>query len=128
MTDSDIKIILSSDSNYEELTAEIFYEEKFIALLNQDEGLDSIKIEFPGPDVQENAVLRKIDLAVFEKALVEAKLKLRANTSPRGGTGHGFRLLWASPTSARTAPAVLCSPPRFEPYPPGCWFPKAQYR
>lgn len=82
MTDSDIKIILSSDSNYEELTAEIFYEEKFIALLNQDEGLDSIKIEFPGPDVQENAVLRKIDLAVFEKALAEAKLKLRANTSP----------------------------------------------
>ncbi|MFI3156661.1 MAG: hypothetical protein QX199_10940 [Methylococcaceae bacterium] len=77
MSDFDIKIILSSDSDYEKLTAEIFCGEKFIALLNQDEGLDNLKIEFPGPDVQEDAILRKIDLATFEKALAEAKRKIK---------------------------------------------------
>jgi hypothetical protein len=79
MLDSDIKIIFSSDSDYEELTAEIFYKDKFIALLNQDEGLDRLKIEFPGSNVVEDAVLRKIDLAIFEKALEEAKRKLKAS-------------------------------------------------
>ncbi len=77
MPDLDIEILLSSDCDYEELTAEIFCGGKFIALLNQDEGLNSIKIEFPGPDVQEDTVLRIVDLAIFEKALAEAKRKIK---------------------------------------------------
>ncbi len=77
MNDSKIKILLSSDSDYEKLTAEIYYEDKFIALLNQDDGLDCMKIEFPGPNVREDLVLRKVDLAIFEKALVEAKRKIK---------------------------------------------------
>jgi hypothetical protein len=77
MNDTKISILLSSDSDYEKLTAEIYYEDKFIALLNQDEGLDCMKIEFPGLNVQENLVLRKVDLAIFEKALKEAKRKIK---------------------------------------------------
>lgn len=78
MNDSKIRILLSSDSDYEKLIAEIYYEDKFIALLNQDEGLDSMKIEFPDLNVKENLVLRKVDLEIFEEALKEAKRKIKA--------------------------------------------------
>jgi len=78
MSDSGIEILLSSDGDYEELTAEIFYNGKFIALLNQDEGVNNLKIEFPGTDVEENMVLRKIDLATFEKGLELAIQKIRS--------------------------------------------------
>ena len=76
MPNPKIDIIISSDSDFEELTVEIFYDGKFVALLNQDEGLDKIKIEFPSIDVKEDKVLRKMDLSTFEKALSEAKRKI----------------------------------------------------
>ena len=78
MSDSGVEILLSSDGDYEKLTAEIFYNGKFIALLNQDEGVNSLKIEFPGTDVEEDMVLRKIDLAIFERGLELAKQKIRS--------------------------------------------------
>jgi len=77
MNDSGIKILLSSDSDYEELTAEIFYNGKFIALLNQDDGVENLRIEFPATNVEEDMVLRQIDLATFEKGLELAKKKVR---------------------------------------------------
>lgn len=77
MTDySGIEILLSSDCDYEKLVAEIRCDGKFIALLNQDEGIDKLKIEFPGNVVLEEMVLRKIDLRVFEKGLELAKKRL----------------------------------------------------
>jgi len=77
MNDSGIEILLSSDSDYEELTAEILYNGKFIALLNQDGGVENLRIEFPATDVEEDMVLRQIDLATFEKGLELAKKKIR---------------------------------------------------
>jgi len=68
-----IEILLCSDCDYEKLVAEIYYDGKFIALLNQDEGIDKIRIEFPGAVVLEEMVLRKMDLAVFEEGLALAK-------------------------------------------------------
>ena len=77
MDDSDIEILLSSDCDYEELTAEIFFDGKFIALLNQDDGPENLKIEFPAPGVDETMVLRKIDLSILERALTLAKKKIQ---------------------------------------------------
>ena len=71
-----IEILLCSDCDYEKLVAEIYYDGKFIALLNQDEGIDKIRIEFPGAVVLEEMVLRKMDLAVFEEGLALAKKRL----------------------------------------------------
>ena len=78
MSDSGIEILLSSDHDYEELTVEIYYNGKFIALLNQDEGVNNLKIEFAGTDLVEDMVLRKIDLAFFEKGLELAKQRIRS--------------------------------------------------
>ena len=77
MNDSGIEILLSSDSSYEELTAEIFYNDKFIALLNQDDGLENLKIEFPAVGLDESMVLRKVDLTILEQGLELAKKRLR---------------------------------------------------
>ena len=77
MKNPDIEIEVWSNVDYERLIAEIYYKGKFIALLNQDDGLDRLKIEFAGPELIEDKVTRKIDLAVFEEALELAKQKIR---------------------------------------------------
>ena len=77
MSDTGIEILLSSDSDYEELTAEIFYNGKYIALLNQDDGVESLKIEFPAVVRDETTVLRKIDLTILEQGLELAKKKIK---------------------------------------------------
>ncbi len=77
MRDSGIEILLSSDSRYEELTAEIFHDGKFVALLNKDTGVDNLKREFPSTNMDENMVLRKLDLASFEEGLALAKQEIR---------------------------------------------------
>ncbi len=76
MSDTDLEIILSSDSDYEKLTAEILYYGKFIALVSQDDGIENCKVEFPNGDCDENLVVRKIDLDVLKKGLAMAKQKL----------------------------------------------------
>jgi hypothetical protein len=78
MSDSGIEILLSSDSDYDELTAEIFYKGKFVALLNQDDGVENLKIEFPAKGVDESMILREIDLNILEQALALAKAKIKA--------------------------------------------------
>ena len=76
MNNSGIKLLLSSDCNYEELTVEMYYDGKFIALLNQDNGLDNLRIEFP-TSADETLVLRKMDLAILEQALILAKKRIQ---------------------------------------------------
>ncbi len=76
MSDSDIEILLSSDCEYKKLTAEIYFKGKYIALLNQDEGKENLKIEFPEGDLDEERIARKIDLSIFEKGLLLAKKKI----------------------------------------------------
>ncbi len=76
MKNSGIELLLSSDYRYEEITVEMYYDGKFIALLNQDDGLDNLKIEFP-MEFHEDHILRKMDLAVFEQALILAKKRIQ---------------------------------------------------
>ena len=77
MSNSGIEVVLASDSDYEELTVEIFYNGKFVALLNQDDGERNLKIEFPGEGLDETTILRKIDLAILEQSLELAKTKIK---------------------------------------------------
>ena len=91
MNGTGIEVLLSSDSSYEKLIAEIYYDGKFIALLNQDAGIDNIKIEFPSSNVQENMVLREIDLVIFEEALNLAKQKLSELKGPETNKNNSHR-------------------------------------
>ena len=78
MNNSGIELLLSSDCDYEELTVEMYYDGKFIALLSQDNDLDNLRIEFPTSAVaDETLVLRKMDLAILEQALILAKKRIQ---------------------------------------------------
>ncbi len=77
MKKEDILVLICSDYRYEEVIAEINIDDKFVAQLNQEAGLDNLVIEFPAADDDEDAVLRKVDLADFEKGLALAKKRIR---------------------------------------------------
>lgn len=66
------KVIVCSDVNYEELIAEIYIDDNFIALLSQEEGDTKTKIEFFSNGVEKLSV----DLNIFEEALNYAKQRL----------------------------------------------------
>jgi hypothetical protein len=64
-----LKIVIASDVDYEKLIAEIYHNDEFIALLQQEDGADNIKVEF-SPD------LVSLNLEWFQNALNKAKNKL----------------------------------------------------
>ena len=68
-----LKIVVASDVDYEELISEIYCDGKFIGLLQQDNGKENLKIEL-SPD------LKSIDFEWFQNALSEAKSKLLGNS------------------------------------------------
>ena len=68
--------MIASDPSYEKVFAEIYFDERFVALVSQEEGTENMKVEFPGNDVKEDMILRKVQLRDFQNALDEAVKKL----------------------------------------------------
>ena len=64
-----LKIIVSSDVDYENLIAEIYFDDILIALLQQENGINDIRIEF-------SSDINSINFYWFQYALNEAKKKL----------------------------------------------------
>lgn len=64
-----LKIIVSSDVDYESLIAEIYFDDILIALLQQENGINDIRIEF-------SSDINTINFDWFQIALNEAKKKL----------------------------------------------------
>jgi hypothetical protein len=64
-----LKIIIASDIDYEKLIAEIYCNDEFIALLQQEDGIDDIKVEF-------SSNINALDLDWLQNALHEARKKL----------------------------------------------------
>lgn len=72
-----IEFLFSSDCNYEKLIIEAYKDGKFMFLLNQDDGLNNLRIEFPNSSMVDSSILTEINLATFEEALKLAKQQLR---------------------------------------------------
>jgi hypothetical protein len=66
-----VQIIIGSPLEYQELVAYIVLDGEHVALLNQDEGKDKIKIEF-----FDEPKIKKIDFNLLIEALKEAKNEL----------------------------------------------------
>ncbi|WP_241613746.1 hypothetical protein [Rosenbergiella epipactidis] len=64
-----LKIVIASDVDYENLIAEIYQNDEFIALLQQEDGINDIKVEF-------SSNISVIDFDWLQNALNEAKIKL----------------------------------------------------
>ncbi|MFP1813968.1 hypothetical protein [Lonsdalea quercina] len=64
-----LKIIITSDVDYEKLIAEIYCKDEFIALLQQENGINDIKVEF-------SSNINALDFDWLQNALNEARKKL----------------------------------------------------
>ena len=71
-----LRVLICSNVEYNNLIAEIYSHGKYVALVSQEKGPDKLVVEFPGPDQNEAAIIRKVDLDWFEYALQQAKIKL----------------------------------------------------
>jgi len=67
-------ITVGSLPDYEDLVAEIYIGDKFVGLISQEEELERFLLELAP---LEQATSTKLDLAVFERAISEAKEKLQ---------------------------------------------------
>ncbi len=68
--------IIASDGELDHLCAEIYYDDKYIARISQEQGPQQKVLEFPGPGLVEDVIVRSVDLAGFRRALVLAERKL----------------------------------------------------
>ena len=68
--------LIADDSEHEKVFIEIYYEGKFVALINQERGLDNLEIEFPGPDLVESEIIRKLPLNDFLDLVNDAATRL----------------------------------------------------
>ena len=73
------EILIASSPAHECVTAEIYYEGLFVALLNSDDGLDRLNLEWPGTDMDERQVTRRVRLHGFLNALEQAAKMLRGD-------------------------------------------------
>ncbi|EKM5716655.1 hypothetical protein B1H42_13775 [Enterobacter cloacae subsp. cloacae] len=64
-----LKIVIASDVDYENLIAEIYLNDEFIALLQQENGVDDLKVEFASN-------INSVNFDWLQNALNEAKRKL----------------------------------------------------
>lgn len=66
---------IASNTDYNKLVAEIYIVDRFVALLNQDEGSSSLKIDFLR-DFNTHDTSLSVNFDIFVAALAEAKRQL----------------------------------------------------
>ena len=77
INDQGFEVILASSPEYEALTAEIFFDGKFIALISQEHGVDHMMLETAGISLDESQVCRKFDLTEFFQVVERARQRLK---------------------------------------------------
>ena len=73
---SRFSVMIASDLGHEKVYAEIYYDEKFVALVSQERGLENKVLELPGPGLVEDQICRAVDLGGFLQAVQLAARKL----------------------------------------------------
>ena len=76
LNDVGFEFLLASPPEYAELVAEIYYDGKFVALISEERGRGNFEIETPGIGLDENQVVRRVDLNGFMATVQKAKNRL----------------------------------------------------
>lgn len=74
--DERYRVMIASDAEHEKVFAEIYFDDKFVALVSQEGGLDQKILEFPGTGLDESVILREVGLDDFQQLLDLAVRKL----------------------------------------------------
>jgi hypothetical protein len=69
--------IVASSPECDKLVVEIYFDGKFVALINQEKGPDDLEIEFPNTNLVENVIARNVPLKGFLEAVEIACQRLR---------------------------------------------------
>lgn len=64
--------LIANDYEHEKVFVEIYFDDKFVALINQENGLNNLEIEFPGEGLVEDLIVRKLPLKTFLELINEA--------------------------------------------------------
>ena len=73
---SQYEVIIADDADHEKVFAEIYRDNQFLALISQEDGPEKLKVEFPGPLLDEAQVVRCAPLTEFMAVLEQAARKL----------------------------------------------------
>jgi len=73
---SKFDFLIANDDDHEKVFIEIYYDDKFVASISQEQGLNNLEIEFPGPGLVESLVTRKLPLKDFLDLVKDAAGKL----------------------------------------------------
>jgi hypothetical protein len=77
---SRFKIIMSSDLNYNELCAEIFFEDQFVGILTQEQGFENLEIEIHPPQNKKFWIFKFSEFETVLKSAKEALWEMRKST------------------------------------------------
>ena len=75
------EIVIASPPEYDNLVAEIYYNEKFVALVNQEGNLTRYELEFPGTDLLESEITRRVEWRDFKLTVDQACKRLSGDIS-----------------------------------------------
>ena len=78
----ELSILIASDDQHTRVFAEIYFDDKFVALVNREKGSGNEEIEFPGIDLVEDLVLRKVPLKFLQEAVQRSIERLDGADSP----------------------------------------------
>lgn len=67
------RIDIGSDLEYEDLVADIYFEDRFVAMLTQEQGFENLEIEIYPPETQKFWVFK---FSEFDEAIQYAKRRL----------------------------------------------------
>lgn len=67
------RIVISSDIEYNDLCAEIYFEDQFVAILTQEQGFENLEIQIYAP---QNQNFWEFKFSEFEAILASAKQSL----------------------------------------------------
>lgn len=70
----EFRVIVSSDQDYEQLIAEIYFGDRFVGIVSQEKGLEELALEIRGSDFDPK---RNLPLRPFLKALERAMERLQ---------------------------------------------------
>ena len=71
-----LRVQVCSDIDYENLIAEIYVDDQYVALVSREESNGPLLVEFPGPNQNEAVIARKVEFQSLMAALYEAHAKL----------------------------------------------------
>jgi hypothetical protein len=74
--DARYSVIIADDAEHERVYAEIQCNNKFLAIVSQEEGEDRLLVELPGLGLDEDYVVRQVRLTDFIDVLNQAAMKL----------------------------------------------------